>query len=252
MKLNKLRRRDFLVSALLPLALPLSRMGIAHGDEQLDSRHANRLLFTSDGMTGIANVDGALVGGASLADHSKLASTIKMIGSQPWDFVILQDQSQIPSFRPEDVALIYLPHVESLVTTIHNNNPDTKIIYYVTWARRNGDSANCAYYKMTCTFADMTEALLSGYTEYQNATGGTLAKVGTAWKAVVEDKAAPFNSGELWQADDSHPQLRGSYLAAATIFEAVFTKSPVGLGHPQEISNIDASYLQQKAKATFE
>jgi hypothetical protein len=170
-----------------------------------------------------------------------------LINAKKWDVVILQDQSEVPAFRREDVYYKFVPGVKSLVSSIHQRNPLARIIYFVTWAHQHGDPLNCLYYPLMCDFEGMTRALLDGYTQYMKSTGGTLAKVGCAWRSIVDDKNSPINPRNLWQGDDSHPTLIGSYLAAATLFTSVFGRSAIGLDHPSEISDQLALYLQQKA-----
>lgn len=185
--------------------------------------------------------------GYRFLSHAGDSGTLAKIYSQAWDFVILQNQSQVPGWRPADVASESTPHAVTLADAILANNPNTQIVYYVTWGRENGDAEMCAYYSRVCTFSGHTEALLEGYTLYKDATGGILARVGTAWEAVVDDKRPPFDPGELWKADQSHPKLLGSYLAAATIYAALFNKSPLNLMVPDGISKENGIYLQKTA-----
>jgi hypothetical protein len=195
-------------------------------------------------------VGASMSDGFRFVDHEQLKATQDLINLAAWDFVILQNQSQEPSFRSEDVIASQVPHAQALVNAIHKKNPNAQIIYYVPQAHRQGDPAYCNSYSQVCSFGGMTEALINGYRQYQAATGGKLANAGGAWKAVVDDKAAPFSAGLLWQNDDSHPTILGSYLTAATIFSTIFNRTPVGLFHPAEISDVNASYLQKIAFST--
>lgn len=190
-------------------------------------------------------------GGYRFLNHAGNTDTLTAIDSQQWDYVILQNQSQVPGWKPADVTTYSTPYAGILVDAISANNPGTQIIYYVTWGRENGDTVNCGYYSNVCTFTGHTAALLEGYTLYQTATGGTLAKTGTAWEAVVDDGSAPFDSGELWQSDGSHPELLGSYLTATTIYATLFNESPVNLDVPNGISSDNGLYLQQIAQSVM-
>ena len=190
-------------------------------------------------------------GGYWFSQHAVDKRALDLITSKRWRFVVLQNQSQVPGWKPAHVTSKSIPHAATLVKAIKANNRKTKIIYFVTWGKENGDSENCKYHSKVCTFAGHTQALLKGYTLYRNATGGKLAKAGPAWKAVVDDRKSPFDSGELWVADHSHPELRGSYLAACTIFAAMFDQSPSGLHYPTRLSKRDAAYLQTIAAKTM-
>jgi hypothetical protein len=190
-------------------------------------------------------------GGYKFSQHAKDKRVLELIASERWSFVILQNQSQVPGWKPAHVSAKSTPYAVALVRAIKSKNQKTKIIYFVTWGRENGDSQNCGYYSKVCTFEGNTQALLNGYSLYRNAAGGKLARVGSAWKAVVDDPDSPFDSGELWSGDHSHPELRGSYLAACTIFATIYNKSPSGLHYPTSLSSGDAAYLQRIAAKTM-
>lgn len=190
-------------------------------------------------------------GGYRFARHAKDKRLLGLIASAKWSFVVLQNQSQVPGWKLAQVTARSTPHAVTLGNAIKASNPKVKIIYFVTWGKENGDSQNCKGNPQVCTFKGHTKALLRGYSYYRKATGGTLAKAGPAWKAVVNDRQSPFDSGELWVADHSHPELRGSYLAACTIFAALFNKSPRGLHYPGRLSKRDAAYLQRIAAKTM-
>jgi hypothetical protein len=241
-----------------------STMGSTCASSQITTAKNTKVLFIGNSYTSVnclpdlfknlsnsAGVDveiaASFPGGESLAKHSALQGTLHLINSATWDFVVLQDQSQIPALRIDDIQSHYLPGVESLANSIHKKSPNAQIIYFVTWGYKNGDPLNCVSNPLVCDFRGMNEALLVGYRIYKNATGGSIANVGGAWKAVADDKHAPIKPDELWQGDGSHPTLLGSYLAAATIFSKVFNRSPIGLSYPLAISSEIAVYLQKTA-----
>jgi hypothetical protein len=141
------------------------------------------------------------------------------------------------------------PSVKKLVDSIHANDDHTRIYYYVTWGRRDGDVQNCKRHSMVCTFDGHTEALLRGYSLYSEQFGGDLVDVGGAWAKAYHDETAPFSSRQLYDPDGSHPSLRGSYLAASVFFTALYKVSPVGLSYPGGLSEETARYLQRVAGA---
>jgi len=194
-------------------------------------------------------VESSLVGGAWFANHVDNATTQAKIASGSWDFVVLQNQSQVPGWKPEDVLSASVPHAESLASSILSASPDAEIVYFVTWGRRAGDALNCGYYPLVCTFEGHTQALSEGYGQYVSATGGDLAPVGSAWKTVVDASNSPFPSDDLWAGDGSHPTLRGSYLAASVLFGRIFRASPVGNVFTAGLEPVDASFLQETAGA---
>lgn len=189
----------------------------------------------------------ATKGDYHFADHAGDASTLAAIRSRPWDYVILQNHSLGLSFTPWQVTATSLPEVLRLVHNIRLNHTATQIVYYVTQGRELGDRINCPDYPPVCTFAGHTEVVITGYGIYQAETGGELALAGSAWKAVVDDGAAPFDSGDLWWPDNSHPELMGSYLTASVMFATIFDQSPAGRSAPDGIPPAHAAYLQQIA-----
>ncbi len=190
--------------------------------------------------------DQSTIGGAWFSTHVNSADTTSKIQSQDWDYVVLQNQSQVPGWKPNDVINSSLPNAQTLVNRITNNNASTKVIYFQTWGRENGDSQNCGYYSLVCTFDGHTQALKEGYEIYQSNTGGTIAPVGSVWQEVANDSDLPFNSSDLWSGDGSHPDILGSYLAALTIFSTIFNVSPEEITYDADLDEVNVSYLQDQ------
>ncbi|MBV1880797.1 MAG: thrombospondin type 3 repeat-containing protein [Pseudomonadales bacterium] len=222
------------------------------GNSYTTANNLPSLFYQLAESTGQAtDVSMAATGGFKFSDHAINANTLEKINSEQWDFVILQNQSQVPGWKPGAVATHSLPHAEVLANAIKANNAESEIIYYVTWGRELGDQDNCDYYPLVCTFEGHTTALLQGYNIYQASTGGTLGLVGSAWEAVVNDSSALFDAGDLWSADGSHPTVTGSYLAANVLYIAVFNLSANGADYTAGLSAENATYLQQIATDTM-
>lgn len=207
-----------------------------------------RLLEAMAESAGCAiHVEYVAPGGARLHQHVQSGATLAAIGAARWDAVILQDYSQLPSQPLTDVREKTLPSVLGLANAIFHNNPQTSLYYYVTWGRRDGDKKFCGQSPEVCTFLGHTEAVYRGYSLYRGETGGSFADVGGAWANVYRDRRKPFPFKELYSADGTHPSLKGSYLAAAVFFAALFKASPEGLAYPQGLSRQSAEYLQKVA-----
>jgi hypothetical protein len=189
--------------------------------------------------------------GYRFLDHKDDPVTLARIVSTDWDFVVLQNQSQVPGWRPADVIAHSLPNAQELVDFILSNHVETTVIYFQTWGRKDGDAQNCGYYPLVCTFDGHTQALIEGYEIYATNTGGEIAPVGAAWKSVVDDSGAPFSADDLWSGDGSHPALHGSYLAAAVLYGKIFSSSPLGSTYTAGLSSTDATYLQLQAAASL-
>lgn len=193
------------------------------------------------------NAEMVAPGGSGLNLHAENGTTLTAIASRKWDAVVLQNFSQHPSQPVEAVRVKTFPSVKTLVDSIRANDPQTKIYYYVTWGRRDGDIQNCNRNKMVCTFDGHTEALHRGYSMYAEEFGGDLVDVGGAFAKIYRDERAPFSARQLYDRDGSHPSLRGSYLAASVFFAALYRTSPVGLSYPEDLTEEAARYIQRVA-----
>ncbi|CAA6799188.1 MAG: Putative secreted protein (Por secretion system target) [uncultured Aureispira sp.] len=182
-------------------------------------------------------------GGAQLVHQVSSAATLNGIRQGNWDFVVIQEQSQKPSFRPAQVAADVLPYAAQLNDSIVANNACAETVFFMTWGRKNGDQSNCANYTPLCTYAGMQARLRSSYLLMANQNQGICSPVGAAWQ-VVRDS---FPLIELYNADQSHPSYAGSYLAACTFYASLFKKSPVGLSFHGNLSAADAQALQNIA-----
>ena len=82
-------------------------------------------------------------GGQTLAGHVSSGS-LDTIRNGDWDVVIIQDQSQRPSFGPGYVFYNILPDVIAIEEAIRSStNPCTLPLYFMTWGKRDGDTGNC-------------------------------------------------------------------------------------------------------------
>ena len=185
-------------------------------------------------------------GGYTLEQHSTNANTLAMIRSQDWDYVVLQDQSQRPSFSPGQVAQQVLPYARALNDSIKANNPCTETVFFMTWGRKYGDQQNCAIYPPICTFTGMQVRLRDSYTLMANQNSATIAPCGMAW---AHSRRAD-STINLWSGDNSHPSLAGSYLAACTFYATMFKKTPFGNTFDAGLNANTATFLQNIADST--
>ena len=211
-----------------------------------------------------ANVSTLNGGGMRLSQH---ASNVASAGHQwnttlnngNWDWVVLQDQSQIPGFpRNQNEWIASKDGAVELAEVIEDNGGETVLM--MTWGRRDGDSNNAWRFP---DFSTMQDELESGYLDYRDnisANGGNawVAPVGLAFEhihdKIVAEGGTPTNSGNtfynLYTNDGSHPSLSGSYLAAVVIYATITGNDPVGLSHTTSLSNGLVLELQQAAAAT--
>jgi hypothetical protein len=170
----------------------------------------------------------AAEGGWSLTDHATSSNTLNQLGASQWDFVVLQEQSQIPAIEPSRTASMY-PAARSLVRRIKERGATP--VFFVTWAHRTGDPDNSL-----AGYEAMQYQIDRGYLGIAQELKAPIAPVGYAWFRAW--KQTP--QVDLWQADGSHPAVPGTYLAACVFYTALFRQSPVGLkyaaGLPEDLA----------------
>ncbi|NCX95105.1 MAG: T9SS C-terminal target domain-containing protein [Chitinophagia bacterium] len=161
-------------------------------------------------------------GGYTFQMHSADLGTITKINLTDWDVVVLQEQSQKPSFPPSQVATEVYPYATRLDSFVRAHDTCTQTMYMMTWGRANGDASNCPFYPMVCTYAGMQSRLRESYLDMGTDNHACVAPVGAAWKAMRDS----FPLIWLYSADSSHPAINGSYLEAAVMYASIFHKSP--------------------------
>ncbi len=209
------------------------------------------------------NVEAKTSGGATLDWHRDQVennnSDWDISLDEPRDYIILQDQSQVPGFP---VNSQYWQNSLSGAQTIDSRNEmkggDT--IFFMTWGYRNGDGNNAFRYP---DFPTMQNHLKNGYEMYVENTSTEerptfIAPVGLAFLQIYEqiedDGGDPTLDGtsfsNLYSADDSHPSIEGTYLATCVFFATITGDSPVGLSTISGVSDSRAQELQQVAANT--
>jgi len=180
----------------------------------------------------------AAQGGWTLAEHLQSAETLQILNSKNWKFVVLQEQSQIPSVVSARTQGMY-PAARELVKKIKATG--AMPIFFVTWAHRDG----WPEYGMN-DYESMQAQINYGYTEIAQELKAPIAPVGAAWlTAKTEDPDLL-----LWQADGSHPTDPGTYLAACVFYAVIFHESPNGLSYRADLSRENARILQSVASST--
>lgn len=183
-------------------------------------------------------------GGAQLSQHASSATAIQKIYSRNWDHVVLQAQSQEPSFSQTQVQQMVYPYAKILCDTIRANDSCTRPIFYRTWGRKNGDASNCGVAPWVCTYEGMDSALAYSYGKMADDNDAFLSPVGDVWKYIRTN----YPSIDLYNPDESHPSLAGSYAAACTFYTIVFQKDPTLITHNASLSAADAQNIRNATK----
>jgi len=177
-------------------------------------------------------------GGWTLAQHSNSKETLEKIAGKKWDFIVLQDQSVMPSLEQQRNLEMY-PAIRFLNVKILQAG--AKPLLYMTWGRQKG---------MTEVgfndYESMQAQLTLGYTGIAKELGLRVAPVGEAWKAALGQDPAL----SLWQADGSHPTTEGTYLAACVFYSVLYKERPVGLDFTAGLPKGAARALQAASAET--
>jgi len=174
----------------------------------------------------------AAEGGWTLSDHAGSPQTLNTLQSSKWDFVILQEQSQLPSLEPYRTASMY-PAARLLVGRIQATGATP--LFFLTWAHRDGWPEHDLN-----SYERMQFQITQGYVGISQELAVHIAPVGEAWRVARRQQPTL----DLWQADGSHPNEQGTYLAACVFYATIFHQSPEELTYTADLPNETAHLLQ--------
>jgi hypothetical protein len=217
----------------------------------------NKVLFLGNSYTAVNNLpqivhdvalsagdtlifDSNAPGGYQLIDHSLDVTSQNKIMNGPWDYVVLQGQSQEPvtytsQFRQGGAALLQ---------RIKQYNPCAVTMPYMTWGRKNGDASNCSNFPVMCTYQGMDSALRNTYLDFTKSINGEVSPVSVVWNYLRQN----YPNINLYQADESHPSSEGSYAAACCFYASIFKKDPTLITYNFGLNAIDADIIKNVVK----
>lgn len=182
-------------------------------------------------------------GGHTFQGHTTNPNSTYFLSQPGWDFLILQEQSQLPSFPQGQVQQEVYPYATRLDSHFHAHSACGQTIFYMTWGRKFGDSQNCQFWPPVCTYEGMQYELRRSYLNMAQQNQALVAPVGSAWwEAMRRDTTL-----ELYSPDESHPELTGSYLAACVLYTTMYRSSPEGLPYRAGLDSATAAFLQNVA-----
>ncbi|PLX10888.1 MAG: hypothetical protein C0598_09390 [Marinilabiliales bacterium] len=228
---------------------------------QLSAQSIKRVLFLGNSYTAVNNLpqliadvaasngdslifDKNTPGGYTLEEHSSNAVSIDKIAQGNWDFVVLQGQSQRPSWPDEVVEEDVYPYAQILDSIINTHNSCAETMFYMTWGRKNGDAANCGWWPPVCTYLGMDSLLRLRYMIMADTNNAIVSPVGAVWKRIRTE----FPDIELYMSDESHPSAAGSYAAACCFYSTIFRKNPLLIDYDFTLSSAEAESIRQAVK----
>ncbi len=253
----------FLTLLLLPMATAAEDILFIGNSYTISNNLPARVADVFEAAGQAATTHRLASGGLTLSDHAARASD----SSSDWynrlvteadqrQWVILQDQSQIPGFpesQPERTAsqegAVYLNGLAA--------EAEAQTMFFLTWGYRNGDSHNDWLFP---DFSTMLGLISDGYIAYATACATEdrpvwIAPVGHAFaeihRSITDSGSDPAESGSLfhslYSADGSHPSALGTQLAAYVFFASITGESPVGLPTPDGLDPAMTAELQAAA-----
>lgn len=184
-------------------------------------------------------------GGTRLMNHASSPQAISKIYSNDWDYVVLQAQSQEPSWPIQQVQTEVFKYATILCDTIRANNSCTMPVFYMTWGRKNGDASNCPNWPPVCTYQGMDSLLNERYQTMGEDNDAFVSPVGAVWHYIRDN----YPGIELYSADESHPSLEGSYVAACTFYTVFLRKDPTQIMFTAGIDPVMADDIKASVKA---
>jgi PKD repeat protein len=224
---------------------------------KLNAQLSYKVLFLGNSYTGVNNLpqlvhdvalsagdtlvfDSYSPGGYQLIDHSVDAASQNKIMAQSWDYVVMQGQSQ----EPVTMHNQFVNGGTALYNFIKQQHPCTVPMLYMTWGRKDGDPSSCGNFPVTCTYQGMDSAIRVSYLSLAALLNAEVSPVSVVWKYLRQN----FPNLELYQADESHPSLAGSYAAACCFYTALFKKNPVPVTYNPGLTSTDAANIRNAVK----
>lgn len=204
------------------------------------------ILFLGNSYTSSGNVPGLLnslvkasgkelfidtytPGGKQLSQHYSDPTSLSKINSHQWDYVVLQEQSQMPLIDP-NTTIYYGQKIA--IDQVKLNNKCTEVITYMTWARKAGNSW---LNEIGLTHDEMAGYYENFYSDIWKNIPGRVSPVGKAFHEATKQGL------DVYSGDGSHQNSTGAYLSALVFYATIYKESPIGLTY----STLSESLTQQ-------
>lgn len=193
-------------------------------------------------------------GGQYLEAHAADPNVATAFAAEDWDYIVLQEQSQIPVIPFFRQNLMYVG-ADSLEGLRQQLAPCAEFMMFLTWGRENGgQQCNGGYCSVDFTdFHHYQDTLTWAYQVVADDIGAGIAPNGECWRtALLSDSLAPAPL-DLFSSDGSHPAIEGSYLAGLSLYASMFEKTVQSRvsWHPNGVDSTMAVYYRWAADTTI-
>jgi len=182
--------------------------------------------------------DSVTEGGATLKKHWNDGKALAAIKKGGWDYVVLQEHSTFGStLVVNDIAQLNDPtdfYTYARLFDAEIKKVGAKTLFYMTWARQNAPQNQAIIAKTYMTIAGELH--------------DDVVPVGLGWATSLKERPSLL----LYQADKSHPNPDGTFLAACVFYVKLYHKSPAGFFGSIDVTAHDAKFLQTVAWETVQ
>lgn len=176
-------------------------------------------------------------GGFLLEEHWKLGEALEAIQKGNWDVVVLQEDTLESGYEEEK----FYEYMRKFDEEIKNAGAQT--VLYMPWE-----------YEAAPGLPMTTEDIAQVYANIGAELDVRVAPVGLAWKQSIQEQP----DLKLFDYDDVHPSIGGTYLTVCVLYAIIFGQSPVGLFYLPpadgflgwDLTEDDAAFLQRIAWET--
>jgi len=147
-----------------------------------------------------------------------------------FDLAIMMDCSQCP-IHPQ-LKSVFAEYARKHSATVRKHG--AKPVWFMSWAYADKP--------------EMTAELAEAYTRAANDNDAFVIPAGLAFARALKERPDLV----LYANDKRHPSLAGTYLAAATVYAALFKTSPAGLKYTAGLDEPTAKFLQNVAWETVQ
>jgi hypothetical protein len=177
-------------------------------------------------------------GGQMLSQDTNNPTVSKLLHEAHWDYVVLQETTEITALDPGARAALMDGPARQLVTRIRALGAIP--LLFATW----GNSSDSPFNPLG-SYSEMQERVTTNYVDVAERLNVPLVPAGQAWSAALAREPGVA----LWEADGHHPSTLGAYLDAAVFYAYLYGRDPASsfLGG---LSREDAGFLQRIAGET--